>query len=281
MIAAAGKLVVGCAQTHSALDPAENLARCIQLTNAAAGLGVQLLVFPESVSSRSDDPAVPPKSERLHEGFVRGLADHLADSEMVVIAGVIESTGDGRPYNTLVAIRRGEIVGIYRKVHLYDAAGMKESDSIAPGDGPVVTFDVNGFRVGMMTCYDIRFPELSRLLAERGADVVVVATSWVRGALKVDHWRTLCASRAIENTMYIAAAAQTGGVRIGRSTVVAPDGVAEVTLGTEVDLAVTRISRRRIEEVRAEFPVLAQRRFSIDATLLPHTSSVRPGAPDA
>jgi len=262
-------LLIECVQPASVLSATDNLVSTIELAHEAAARGVQLLIFPESASSRSDDMAVPPQGQALDGPFMSALIDALADSTMAVICGFTESTDDGRPHNTLVAFRSGEILAVYRKIHLYDAAGVKESDSITPGDGPVVTFDVDGFRVGMMTCYDVRFPELARLLAEQGADILAVPTSWVRGPLKEEQWLTLCAARAIENTCYVVGAAQTGGLRIGRSIVVAPDGVVEAALGTEEDVLVSRLTRQRIDRVRRAFPMLAQRRFTISATPLP------------
>lgn len=266
-------LVVACVQPTSVLSSADNLADCLRIARDADSRGVRLLVFPESTSSRSDDVAVETEAQPLDGPFLSGLIAGLADLDMTVVCGVTESTDDGRPFNTLVAFRQGEVVAVYRKMHLYDAAGMRESDTISSGDGPVTTFDVDGFRVGMMTCYDIRFPELARLLAVDGADVVAVPTSWVRGPLKEEQWLTLCAARAIENTVYLVGAAQTGGLRIGRSVVVAPDGVVQAALGSEEDVLVSRLSRSRLDDVRRAFPLLAQRRFTVSETARERTAA--------
>jgi predicted amidohydrolase len=259
---------------QSGLDPADNLTRCIRVAREASGRGVQLLIFPESASSRSDDPEISPRAEDIGEGFVPALVTGLADLDMTVVVGVTEERGESRPYNTLVAVRHGRIIAMYRKLHLYDAAGMRESDVVTPGEGPVATFDVDGFRVGLMTCYDVRFPELSRLLSEQGADILAIPASWVQGPLKEEHWRTLCAARAIENTVYVLGAAQTGGTRIGRSAVIAPDGVAEAAAGYAEELIVARVSARRLSQARARFPMLQQTRFAIDAVPRPAPASV-------
>lgn len=274
MTGAAVDLVVGCVQMQSGLEPGANLSRCLAFAREAESRGVQLLIFPESATSRSDDPATSPRAEGVDGPFVARLREELADSDMTVIIGMTEERADGLPFNTLVAMRSGAVVATYRKLHLYDAAGMRESDSMSPGNGPVEVFEVNGFRVGMMTCYDVRFPELARLLAEQGADVLAVPTSWVSGPLKEDHWRTLCAARAIENALYVVGAAQTGGTRIGRSLVVAPDGVAEATAGYEETLLVGRLSAERLAGVRRRFPMLHQTRFVVDATPRPARSRV-------
>lgn len=260
------QLTVGCVQMHSGLDPVENLPRMLAHIADAGRRGVRLLVFPEASTSRSDDPAVPARSESLDEGSVPALAAASAEHDVTVVVGVMETGPQGRPFNTLVALQAGRVVAVYRKLHLYDAAGTRESDSVTPGDGPLTTFDVDGFRIAMMTCYDIRFPELARLLADRGADLIAVPTSWMRGPLKEMHWLTFCRARAIENTVYIAGACQTGGDRIGHTTVVAPDGVAEASAGIDEELVIARVTADRLDRVRGAFPMLAQRRFSIDST---------------
>lgn len=262
-------LLVGCVQMHSVLAPEENLLRCLAHLEDATARGVQLLVFPEATSSRSDDPLVRPIAEPLDVGFVPALAAAAARHDITVVVGVMESGSADRPYNTLVALQGGRTVAVYRKLHLYDAAGTRESDAVMPGDGPLTAFDIDGFRVGMMTCYDIRFPELARLLAGQGADAIVIPTSWMRGPMKELHWLTFCRARAIENTVYIAGACQTGGDRIGRTTIVAPDGIAEASSGIDEGLVVARITAARLDRVRATFPMLDQRRFSIDATPRP------------
>ena len=106
-----------------------------------------------------------------------------------------------RPYNTLVVVDRDGLRASYRKIHLYDSFGYKESDRLLAGPVEPVLVDVGGFRVGLMTCYDLRFPELARELVSRGAELLVVPSAWVAGPAKVDHWRTLATARAIENTV--------------------------------------------------------------------------------
>ena len=110
----------------------------------------------------------------------------------------------------------------YRKIHLYDSFGYRESDRLAPGPSSRSLVDVGGFRVGLMTCYDLRFPELARALVDRGAEVLVVPAAWVAGPRKVDHWRTLLRARAIENTVFVVAAGQPGPRYTGHSMVVGP-----------------------------------------------------------
>ena len=127
----------------------------------------------------------------------------------------------------------------------------------------MVTFDLDGVRIGLAICYDIRFPEVTRRLADAGVDVVVLPSEWVRGPLKEQHWRTLVTARALENTLYIAAADQAPPIGAGNSMIVDPMGVELATVGEQTDVGIAWVSRARIEEVRARNPALALRRFGI------------------
>lgn len=267
-------LTVACAQLQSTQDWRVNLERCLALVGECLDRGTDLLVFPETTASRTDDPAQRPDAQPLDGPFVAELAAATAHNDLTIIAGLLETGPGSRPFNTLVAVRGGDLIASYRKIHLYDAASVLESDTIQPGDGPVAVFDVKGFSVGMMTCYDIRFPELARVLAGQGADLIAVPTSWVQGPLKEDHWRAMCSARAIENTVYLAGASQTGGNRIGLSTVIAPSGVVTAALGTEEGLLVATVDRRRLDEARSTFPLLAQRRFTTSVVPVPYPGAV-------
>ena len=147
-------------------------------------------------------------------------------------------------------------------MHLYDAFGQRESDWVAPG--PIEepqTFAWDGFTVGLQTCYDVRFPEVSRRLVDAGADLLLVPAEWVRGPLKEHHWRTLLTARALENTVFVAAADHAPPVGVGNSMVLDPMGVELVTIGEETGVAVAHIDPHRIASVRAINPALALRRF--------------------
>jgi predicted amidohydrolase len=177
----------------------------------------------------------------------------------------VESAEQSRVSNTLVAVdTSGQLVASYRKLHLYDAFGAKESDWVVPGEiEEPQTFAWGGFTVGLQTCYDIRFPEVSRRLVDAGAELLLVPAEWVRGPLKEQHWRTLVTARALENTVFVAAADHTPPVGVGNSMVVDPMGVEVVTIGEQTAAAVVEISPDRIREVRAVNPALALRRFRV------------------
>jgi predicted amidohydrolase len=114
-----------------------------------------------------------------------------------------------------------------------------------------------------MTCYDLRFPELSRALVDKGADVLVVPAAWVRGPLKEHHWTTLLTARAIENTCYVVAAAQNGKKYSGLSQVIDPQGIAVAAVGEGDGYAVAELSGDRLSGVRERNPSLVNRRFSV------------------
>jgi predicted amidohydrolase len=149
-------------------------------------------------------------------------------------------------------------------VHLYDAFGQRESDWVEPGTpGAAETFESGGLRFGLMTCYDLRFPESARMLADAGADVALVPAQWVRGPLKEHHWRTLIAARAIENTMYVAAADHAPPLGVGNSLVVDPLGTAIAGIATATDVAVAHADCDLIGEVRRANPALELRRYRV------------------
>lgn len=264
----AAAIGVAVAQFRPGPDGAANIAAMRVLAATAAARGARLVVFPEYSSffetllGRSFVAAAEP----LDGAFVTALAALAGEFGMHVVAGMLEATADpDRFSNTLVAVDpSGQLVATYRKLHLYDAFGDRESDWVLPGtlEAPE-TFRVDGLTVGMQTCYDIRFPEVTRRLVDAGADLVLVPSEWVRGPLKEQHWRTLVTARALENTVYVAAADHAPPIGVGNSMVVDPMGVELVTIGETTDVAVAWVSKARIEAVRAVNPALALRRFTV------------------
>ena len=138
---------------------------------------------------------------------------------------------------------------------------MKFDAIVLAGPAEPVSLEVGGFSVGLMTCYDVRFPEFARSLVDAGSDLMVVPAAWVKGPLKEDHWETLLRARAIENTAYVIGAGQTGRMYVGSSMVVDPAGVALAKLGDEEGLAVCDVSLERLAEIRVRNPSLVNRRL--------------------
>jgi deaminated glutathione amidase len=252
-------------------DASVNLARVGSALKEAAAGGASLAVFPEATMVRfgSDLRAA---AEPLDGSFCSGLAAACAETGVCLVAGVFEPAPGGRVYNTAVAFSgSGSLVASYRKLHLFDALGQRESDLVAPGSAVVVA-ELAGVSVGLQICYDIRFPELSRALAVGGAPLLVVSAAWQAGLFKEEHWVTLLRARAIENTVWIAAAGQVpdpdspptrAPTGVGRSMLIDPMGVVRADLGPSAGVLVAEADITLVESVRAALPSLANRRDDV------------------
>jgi predicted amidohydrolase len=163
----------------------------------------------------------------------------------------------------LISIRNGEIISEYQKLHLYDAFSSQESKNVTAGDEVPPLVNVAGFNVGLMTCYDVRFPELARRLVLDGADVLVLPAAWVKGPLKEMHWEVLVTARALENTTYMVAVGECGERNIGNSMVVDPLGVAIARAAEAPALVFAELDKDRLAHARKVLPVLANRRFGL------------------
>ncbi|MGH3412319.1 MAG: carbon-nitrogen hydrolase family protein [Marmoricola sp.] len=246
-------------QRAASLDAAENRAALDVVPPLAEDS--DLVVLPEASARDFGEPGgdLAPYAEPVDGPYATRLA--VVAGHATVVAGMFETGPDrARPYNTLVAAGPGG-QRVYRKIHLYDSFGLRESDQLSAGPITPVVIDVVGWRVGLQTCYDLRFPELSRALVDQGAEVLVVPAAWVAGAGKVEHWRTLLRARAIENTAYVVAAAQPGPRYCGHSMVVAPDGDVLVETGQAGSVLTGELHRDRLAECRRTNPSLANRRM--------------------
>jgi predicted amidohydrolase len=244
-------------QWASGLVPDDNRARL-----AEVGPGADLVVLPEAFArdfgqAGSDVSAF---AEPVDGPFAREVARVADAASCTVVAGMFEVADDpARPYNTLVV--GGRDSATYRKIHLYDSFGYRESDRLTGGAVEPVVVEVAGWQVGLMTCYDLRFPELARRLADAGAEVLVVPAAWLPGERKVAHWRTLLAARAIENTCFVVGAGQPEPRYVGHSAVIGPlgDVLAEADGAEQVLEAV--LDRADLDEARRTNPSLANRRL--------------------
>lgn len=261
------KISVG--QLSPSGDMAQNLKVVRRLVARAKDSGAELVLFPEETmfTVRKIEGDLGTAVERDWSTFVQQLSLLAAEFSVAIVAGGYEPSGDPQPYNTLVTIdSSGAILGTYRKIHLYDAFSYQESSRIKSGDASAVpVFDIGGLKVGIMTCYDIRFPEMARRLALAGADLILVAAAWFKGDHKIDHWETLLKARAVENTVWVAAAGTSSTNTVGHSAILDPLGIPVDYLGEETEALVTvDVTRRRVEEVRQFLPVLANRRIGTD-----------------
>ncbi|MFE4540797.1 nitrilase-related carbon-nitrogen hydrolase [Streptomyces scopuliridis] len=252
-------------------DWKDNLAACQELTAEAERGGADLLVLPEGVLARftEDRHRIREVAQPLDGPFVTELRAATVGGHVTVVVGIHEPSDDGRVFNTLVAVRDGELVGRYRKIHLYDAFGDQESANVRPADEPPVVIEVAGTKVGLMTCYDVRFPELARLLVDAGAEVLALPAAWVRGPAKERHWEVMITARALENTCWVAASGECGPRNIGNSLVVDPLGTVRSRLAAVRGLAWAEADPGITAAARRTLPVLANRRFAVDPTVIP------------
>jgi predicted amidohydrolase len=252
------QLRVSMIQHAASLDRSVNRAALAELTPAEA----DLVVFPEVFARDFGEPGsdVSQFAESLDGPFAAAVEEAASARGTTVVAGMFETGPDpARPFNTLVL--RGAVNASYRKIHLYDSFGFRESDRISAGPTEVVTVELGGFRVGLMTCYDLRFPEQARLLVDAGAEVLVVPAAWVAGPRKVDHWRTLVRARAIENVVWVVAVGQPGPRYSGHTMLVDPWGEVVVEAGTGPEVLSGVVRREALTEARRTNPSLANRRL--------------------
>ncbi len=243
-------------QEASSLDPVQNRGRLA----AAVPDGADLVVLPEAWARDFGEPGsdLAAFAEPLDGPFVTEVERVASERRTTVIAGLFER-GDTAPYNTVVV--RGGARADYRKIHLYDSFGYRESDVLAPGPWEPLTVEIGGTTVGVMTCYDLRFPELARALVDRGAEVLVVPAAWVAGPRKVDHWTTLLRARAIENTVFVVGVGQPGPRYTGHSMVVGPLGDVLAEAGAEAATVSASLDLAAVAEARRTNPSLANRRL--------------------
>jgi predicted amidohydrolase len=255
---------VALVQFASATDSATN--RTIiqdQLVSLGPSDDLDLVVLPEAAMHDfgSADHDLAAIAEPLDGPFVTMLGDQARRTGATIIAGMFERAGE-LPYNTLVVIGPdGTLRQTYRKIHLYDSFGYKESDRLLPGDVEPVVVDIAGRPVGLMTCYDLRFPEHARALVDAGAETIVIPAAWAAGDRKLEHWRILLAARAIENTVHVAAAAQGGERYTGHSLAVDPWGSIMSEADSAPAILKVTLEAEDVARARDVNPSLANRRI--------------------
>lgn len=270
---------IAIAQISSGSDPDENLVTVSEQTAAAAAQGADLVVFPEATMCRFGVP-LGPIAQPLDGPWATAVGKLAAEHQIAVVAGMFTPGDADRVRNTLViAGPDGQISG-YDKIHLYDAFGFAESKTVQPGDH-TVTFDVGAVTVGVATCYDIRFPQLFTTLADRGATLIVVPTSWGAGPGKLAQWQTLAAARALDSGCFVAAVGQavpadprvaesSAPTGIGHSILAGPFGTRHVELGEAPELSVLDLDFDEVDRARRAIAVSPNRR---DVNSLASTSA--------
>jgi deaminated glutathione amidase len=264
-------LRVAAVQINSTADRAANLAVADRLTRAAAADGASLIVLPEKWTAMGSEDDMRAAAEPLEGGpsieWARELARELA---IDLIAGsILERVLDQEKLaNTCVHIDpAGEVRAVYRKIHMFDVevAGRvyRESELEQPGEEIVLSCAAGGQKLGLSVCYDLRFPELYRILAVLGARIVVVPAAFTLQTTR-DHWETLLRARAIENQAFVIAANQVGEHPAGqhsggRSMIVDPWGIVLAQAPDSEGHIVAELDLERQEDIRIRLPSLANR----------------------
>ncbi|MFP5068512.1 carbon-nitrogen hydrolase family protein [Pseudonocardia nantongensis] len=268
---------IALAQISSTPDPEANLAEVERRTREAADSGARLVLFPEATMC-CFGVKLGPVAQPLDGPWATRVREVAAGAGVTVVAGMFTPSGDGRVRNTLLATGAG-VETHYDKIHMYDAFGFAESDTVAPGEAPVTVAvpEAGGpgtgpTTVGLTTCYDVRFPGLYQRLADEGAAVLMVPASWGAGAGKREQWELLVRARALDTGSFVVACDQADPTTLGRehgkaptgigySTVAGPRGEIVDALGPEPGLLVVDVDPDAAEQVREQIPVLRNRRF--------------------
>lgn len=267
---------IALAQMLSTKDVARNIETIREYTALAAERGARLVVFPEaamlSFGGRLYDDAAQ------HElTFRTALAELAREHYVTVVAGgfapvQLADEWNLRVYNNLYCFDQNGVETVYTKVHLYDAFGFKESEGVKAGD-QLMTVTVDGTKIGLATCYDVRFPKLFADYSRAGAKATVVAASWAGGEGKVGQWQILTSARALDSNMFVLAVDQasptstdpradiTQPTGVGYSRVVSPFGVTLAEAGEAPEILVVDLDLSEVDRAREALPVLDNARL--------------------
>lgn len=239
----------------------------------AKELGVDLLVFPESLMTPFDSTAdeFAAQAQPIDGPFCTGVDAIAAKYGLWIVYTANELNEQGKPFNTAIVVDdAGSKRAVYRKVHLFDTDFVKESDKISLGSQLMQPVETPFGTIGVAICYDLRFPEQARAAAVAGADIMLYPAAWVDGPRKVDQWRTLLRARAIENEFFVAglsrcdrAFGNAGRDYAGHSCVFGPLGDELASAGLAEELLTVDIDPTEIAQARAAMPVLDHRREDV------------------
>lgn len=252
---------VAAVQLTSTSDVEANLSLACKGIRVAAAAGAELVVLPEATMANFTTKLAP-IAQPLEGPFAQGIRDAARDSGVLVVVGMFTPGRDGLVRNTLLVTDGDGVDAHYDKVHLYDALGSRESDTVEPGEGFLVV-DALGTRIGVATCYDMRFAEQFVELGRGGAEVVCLPTSWAGGPGKVDQLEVLVRARAMDAQAFVVMADQappadpgTKPLGVGHSMVADPTGAVLATLGSAPDLLVADIDLTLVARTRRDLPTL-------------------------
>lgn len=275
---------VSIVQMKSSLDKEENLLYSLEQIKESAKNSAKIICFPEfqmsfSPSSQSSEELYS-LSESINGNFVSRLKKSARENNIFIVSSIYERANSKsinkrqsqgnfhkhsyRVFDTVVLINNnGDLVSQYRKLHLYDALGFKESNKLLAGSKLFTPITSPIGKIGTLICYDLRFPELSRILALKGSGSLIAPSGWVQGTMKEDHWMIMCKARAIENGVYLIAPNQIGNIFCGRSLIVDPFGIVVTDMGNKEGFEIVDLDLDRINSVRKTLPLLKNRRKDV------------------
>ena len=262
---------VAVVQLKADVNKKKNLKRILNYINKAAKQGAKLCAFPEFMMCYTTSSQSPKElaslAETINGEFVHSISKSARQNSIQVVGTFYEKSPKiDRVYDTSFLIdKNGKVMSKYRKIHLYDALGFKESNKLYAGSKIVEPTKTAIGKMGMMICYDLRFPEMSRTLASAGSEVLVAPSAWVKGEMKEEHWITINKTRAIENGCYLISPDQVGHTYCGRSIVVDPYGKILLDMKKKEGIGIVDISLERVQQIRKNLPLLKNRRTDIYA----------------
>ena len=264
---------VAVAQFKASTKKETNLKKIIGFICEAAKKKASLIAFPEFMMFYTNSAQTPKEltnlAETINGNFVKSIANAAKENKIQVVGSFYEkSSKKDRVYDTSFVINKsGKVISTYRKIHLYDALGFRESDKMTSGSKIAKPVKTTIGKIGMMICYDLRFPEMSRSLAVAGSEVLVAPSAWVKGENKEEHWLTINKTRAIENGCYVIAPDQVGNIYCGRSVVVDPYGKILLDMKKKQGIDYVDIDLKKVKQVRKVLPLLKNRRTDVYSNL--------------
>jgi predicted amidohydrolase len=241
-------------QMKSSINKQDNLLESLKYIKEAAYRQADYIFFPEfqmafSSNTQTADELYNSAEPLANSKFIKKLCQYSKKYKIGIVGTFFEKNlykTDKKVFDTAFCTdKNGKIVSVYR------------GDEIPK----LVTTTIG--KIGLMICYDIRFPELSRILTVNGSDIIVIPSGWVHGIMKEEHWITMLKARAIENGVYVIAPNQVGNIFCGRSMIVDPLGSVLTDLGDKRGIECVEIQKERIDEVRKTLPLLKNRRTDI------------------
>lgn len=264
---------VAVVQFKASVDKKKNLAKILDYISSAAKKGAQMCAFPEFMmfytTSGQSARQLAEQAETIDGDFVSQIAKAAKKNKIEVVGTIYEkSKKKDRVYDTAFVISKsGKIASTYRKIHLYDALGFRESSKLESGHKITPPVKTTVGKLGILICYDLRFPEMSRTLASSGSEILVIPSAWVQGPHKEEHWLALNKTRAIENGCYVIAPGHLGNIYCGRSLVVDPYGKVLLDMKHKPGIGFVDISLDLVKKTRLSLPLLKNRRTDIYSDL--------------